>query len=122
MNIENETQDEERHLLHERMRNLLQAEHQRWKAPTLRRQPHVTERMRTILVDWLIEVSIEYHLCRLTFHRMVEYIDRFLSISEDPVSRSDLQLVGLGTMVRFQRKSNANEDFQYRGLADRVQI
>ena len=38
----------------------------------------VTENMRGILVDWLVEVAVEYKLLSETLHLSVSYIDRFL--------------------------------------------
>eukprot|EP00095_Tigriopus_kingsejongensis_P001067 maker-scaffold631_size122145-snap-gene-0.48 protein:Tk01067 transcript:maker-scaffold631_size122145-snap-gene-0.48-mRNA-1 annotation:"ccna_patvu ame: full" len=48
--------------------------------------------MRTILVDWLVEVGEEYKLNQETIYLAVNYIDRFLSCMA--VQRAKLQLVG----------------------------
>jgi hypothetical protein len=42
----------------------------------MRRQQDITEGMRTILVDWLVEVSCEYRLQPQTFKMAVNYVDR----------------------------------------------
>ena len=53
--------------------------------------------MRTILVDWLVEVAEEYKLNTHTLFIAVGYIDRFLS--EMSVQRGKLQLVGVTSML-----------------------
>lgn len=62
----------------------------------MRRQQDVTMGMRSILVDWLVEVAEEYKLQRETLFLAVNYIDRFLSHMS--VLRSKLQLVGASAM------------------------
>ena len=56
------------------------------------RQPDITINMRSILVDWLVEVNDEYKLHSETLHLAVNYLDRFLSVMT--VVRAKLQLVG----------------------------
>ena len=56
-------------------------------------QPFINERMRAILVDWLIEVHLKFKLVPETLHLTVNIIDRYLNICE--VSRPKLQLVGV---------------------------
>ncbi|WVZ17985.1 hypothetical protein V8G54_005307 [Vigna mungo] len=60
-------------------------------------QREVTVIMRTILVDWLVEVAEEYNLHSDTLHLSVSYIDRFLSVN--PVNKSRLQLLGVSAML-----------------------
>ena len=62
----------------------------------MRRQTDINYSMRTILVDWLVEVSEEYNLDTETLYLSVSYIDRFLSHMS--VVRSKLQLVGTAAM------------------------
>ena len=52
--------------------------------------------MRSILIDWLVEVMEEYKLKPQTFFLAVNYIDRFLA--RVPVMRNRLQLVGIAAM------------------------
>ena len=52
--------------------------------------------MRAILVDWLVEVALEYRLCSDTLHLTVALLDRFLSVA--PVTRDQLQLAGIACM------------------------
>lgn len=62
----------------------------------MRKQPDITSSMRSILVDWLVEVAEEYKLHRETLCLSVNYIDRFLS--QMSVLRGKLQLVGAACM------------------------
>ncbi len=52
--------------------------------------------MRSILIDWLVEVGEEYKLHTETMFLAVNYIDRFLSFMS--VQRGKLQLVGTACM------------------------
>ncbi|XP_046448620.1 G2/mitotic-specific cyclin-B-like [Daphnia pulex] len=56
-------------------------------------KPH----MRTILIDWLVEVHIRFKLLQETLYLTVATMDRFLQV-EPSVVRHDLQLVGLTSM------------------------
>ncbi|CAG9563266.1 unnamed protein product [Danaus chrysippus] len=58
----------------------------------MRKQPDITHSMRSILVDWLVEVCDEYNQQSETLHLAVSYVDRFLSYMS--VVRTKLQLVG----------------------------
>lgn len=60
------------------------------------KQTDITHSMRSILVDWLVEVGEEYKLQTETLHLAINYIDRFLSYMA--VQRSKLQLVGAACM------------------------
>ncbi|XP_063696227.1 G2/mitotic-specific cyclin-A [Culicoides brevitarsis] len=62
----------------------------------MRKQPDITHSMRTILVDWLVEVCEEYRLQNETLCLAISYIDRFLSYMS--VVRAKLQLVGTAAM------------------------
>jgi len=62
----------------------------------MRRQQDITLEMRSILVDWLVEVAEEYRLESETLFLTVHYVDRFLSYMS--VDRSKLQLVGAAAM------------------------
>jgi cyclin B len=56
----------------------------------------VTGRMRSILVDWLSQVHIRFHLLPETLYMTVALIDRFLQ--EVSVPKEKLQLVGVTSM------------------------
>ncbi|XP_052793295.1 G2/mitotic-specific cyclin-A-like [Mya arenaria] len=68
----------------------------RAKPGYMKRQQDITSSMRSILVDWLVEVSEEYKLHRETLFLAVNYVDRFLS--KISVLRGKLQLVGAASM------------------------
>ena len=65
--------------------------------PRLQSQRDINATMRGILIDWLVEVAEEYRLEAETLYLAVNYIDRFLS--QVPVNRSKLQLVGVTCML-----------------------
>jgi hypothetical protein len=60
-------------------------------------QPHINERMRSILVDWLVEVHLKFKLVPETLYLCVNIIDRFLALQE--VSRPKLQLLGVTALL-----------------------
>lgn len=62
----------------------------------MKKQPDITYSMRTILIDWLVEVTEEYKLHTETLYLAVNFIDRFLSYMS--VVRGKLQLVGTAAM------------------------
>ncbi|XP_051542354.1 cyclin-A1 [Myxocyprinus asiaticus] len=69
----------------------------RAKSGYMRKQPDITNCMRIILVDWLVEVAEEYNLCSETIFLAVNYLDRFLSCMS--VLRGKLQLVGTASIL-----------------------
>ncbi|KAK8623231.1 hypothetical protein V6N13_118119 [Hibiscus sabdariffa] len=60
-------------------------------------QCDINERMRAILIDWLIEVHCKFELMEETLYLTVNIIDRFLSAHQ--VVRKKLQLVGITAML-----------------------
>ncbi|CAF1413699.1 unnamed protein product [Adineta ricciae] len=62
----------------------------------MKNQSDVNASMRTVLVDWLVEVTDEYKLTNDTLFLCVQYVDRFLSTVN--VTRSKLQLLGTTCM------------------------
>lgn len=66
------------------------------KANYMRKQPDINAEMRSVLVDWLIEVADEYKMHNETLHLAINYIDRFLS--QMSVVRTKLQLLGTAAM------------------------
>jgi hypothetical protein len=60
-------------------------------------QPDISNMMRTILIDWMMEVWNEFTLKRETFHYSLNYVDRFLSAHKN-VRKEELQLVGVTAM------------------------
>ncbi|XP_037940806.1 G2/mitotic-specific cyclin-B-like isoform X1 [Teleopsis dalmanni] len=57
-------------------------------------QQDVTPNMRAVLVDWINEVHLQFHLVPETFQMAVTIIDRYLQEVND-TKRSELQLVGV---------------------------
>ncbi|KAK6922505.1 Cyclin, C-terminal domain [Dillenia turbinata] len=60
-------------------------------------QQDINERMRAILIDWLIEVHEKFDLMKETLFLTVNLVDRFLARQNVP--RKKLQLVGLVAML-----------------------
>ena len=60
-------------------------------------QSDINPMMRSILLDWLVEVGLEYRLTSDTLFLSAAYIDRFLSLVD--VKRNRLQLVGVTAML-----------------------
>ncbi|KAK2990914.1 hypothetical protein RJ640_028691, partial [Escallonia rubra] len=60
-------------------------------------QRDVTQGMRGILIDWLVEVSEEYRLVPDTLYLTVNLIDRYLS--EKYIGKQRLQLLGITCML-----------------------
>ncbi|XP_061593131.1 G1/S-specific cyclin-E1 [Cololabis saira] len=60
----------------------------------LEKHPHLQPKMRTVLLDWLIEVSEVYKLHRETYHLAQDYFDRFMATQRN-VFKSTLQLIGI---------------------------
>lgn len=46
----------------------------------MKNQPHVNERMRCILIDWLIQVHHKFTLLQETLYLTVSIIDRYLQV------------------------------------------
>lgn len=63
----------------------------------MKQQSDINEKMRGILVDWLIEVHLKFKLLPETLYLTVSTIDRYLSLAD--VHRSKLQLVGVTAML-----------------------
>ncbi|KAG4962043.1 hypothetical protein JHK82_038730 [Glycine max] len=60
-------------------------------------QPDINAKMRSILVDWLIEVHRKFELMPETLYLTLNIVDRFLSVKAVP--RRELQLVGISSML-----------------------
>ncbi|XP_028407027.1 G2/mitotic-specific cyclin-B-like [Dendronephthya gigantea] len=59
---------------------------------------HINERMRSILVDWLVQVHDKFRLLQETLFLTVSFLDRYLAI-DTKVQKCDLQLVGVTAML-----------------------
>jgi G2/mitotic-specific cyclin-B, other len=60
-------------------------------------QPELSDRMRSILVSWLIEVHLKFDLRSETLFITINLVDRYCSQCE--VSRSEYQLLGVSAML-----------------------
>eukprot|EP01061_Rhynchopus_euleeides_P006482 TRINITY_DN1551_c0_g1_i1.p1 TRINITY_DN1551_c0_g1~~TRINITY_DN1551_c0_g1_i1.p1 ORF type:complete len:304 (+),score=150.22 TRINITY_DN1551_c0_g1_i1:58-969(+) len=60
-------------------------------------QVEVTDKMRAILVDWLVDVHLKYKCRPETIYLAVNLLDRFLMVK--PVEKKKLQLVGCVAMM-----------------------
>lgn len=62
----------------------------------MERQPDINEKMRAILLDWLVDVHLKFKLVHETLFLTAQIIDRFLSKVE--INRNKLQLVGVAAL------------------------
>lgn len=60
-------------------------------------QPDINEKMRAILVDWLVDVNLKFKLLPGTLFLTINIIDRFLS--KEVVDRTQIQLVGISALM-----------------------
>lgn len=59
-------------------------------------QAEINGRMRGILIDWLVQVHLRFHLLQETLYLTVAIIDRYLQLEN--VVKARLQLVGVASM------------------------
>ncbi|CAH2067721.1 unnamed protein product [Thlaspi arvense] len=60
-------------------------------------QLNINASMRSILIDWLVEVAEEYRLLSDTLYLAVNYVDRYLS--GNVITKQNLQLLGVSCMM-----------------------
>lgn len=65
--------------------------------PYMDRQAELNSMMRSILVDWIVEVHMKFRLLPETLYLCINIIDRYLCLEE--VSRKQLQLVGVTALL-----------------------
>ncbi|CAD8155689.1 unnamed protein product [Paramecium pentaurelia] len=63
----------------------------------LTEQSDINQLMRAILIDWMMEVAMEFRLKRQTFHLSIFYLDSYLSKRQ--VNKQNLQLIGLASLL-----------------------
>ena len=63
----------------------------------MRKQKEINYQMRSILVDWIIDVHFKFGFTDETLFMTILIIDRYLSISQ--VSRTKLQLLGITSLM-----------------------
>jgi len=56
------------------------------------------EKMRAVLIDWLIEVQQEFRLLQETLFITIDILDRYLAKEGSQITRDELQLVGVSAM------------------------
>ena len=61
------------------------------------RQKEINNKMRSILVDWIIDVHFKFGFTDETLFMTISIIDRYLSISQ--ISRTNFQLLGLTALM-----------------------
>lgn len=59
-------------------------------------QKDITEHMRLVLLNWLVDVQLKYKLSSETFFTAVTILDQYLSIKN--INRDELQLLGITSM------------------------
>ncbi|WOG98970.1 hypothetical protein DCAR_0418316 [Daucus carota subsp. sativus] len=79
-------------------------------------QKDVTSNMRGVLVDWLVEVSLEYKLLPETLYLAISYVDRYLSVNV--LNRQKLQLLGVSSFLIASKY----EEIKPKNVADFVDI
>ena len=63
----------------------------------LTQQSEITERMRGILIDWLIEVHFKFGFTDETLYMTVSIIDRYLSSNQ--ITKKNFQLLGITSLL-----------------------
>merc|ERR1711970_975038 len=58
----------------------------------------INEKMRAVLVDWLVEGQLQFKLLQETLFSTISIVDRFLAVEGLTITRSKLQLVGVAAM------------------------
>lgn len=61
------------------------------------KQKDLNNRMRSILIDWLVDVSFKFKLLPQTLFMTVNLLDRYLSLRQ--IQRSELQLLGISALM-----------------------
>ncbi len=56
-------------------------------------QKNVTEKMRQILIDWMIDVHDSFELKEQTLHLALKYLSDYSALRE--ITKEDYQLVGI---------------------------
>lgn len=64
----------------------------------LEKQIQLSAEMRQIVIDWLMEVSVEYRMIPEVIFYAVHYIDKYLEIA-NPMHPKKLQLLGIASLL-----------------------
>jgi cyclin B len=77
---------------------LLSLEHEKRINPNyMHEQRDINEKMRNILIDWLIEVHLKFKLLPETLFLTINFIDRYLQKNQTP--RDKLQLIAVSSLL-----------------------
>ncbi|OMJ86986.1 hypothetical protein SteCoe_11384 [Stentor coeruleus] len=71
--------------------------HHKAKYGYMKQQTDISEKMRSVLIDWLVEVHFRFKLASETLFLAVNIIDRYLE--KTPICRSRLQLIGVSALL-----------------------
>ncbi|KAK2830698.1 hypothetical protein Q5P01_018629 [Channa striata] len=82
----------------------------------MQNHPRIHPRMRSVLLDWLIEVSEAYTLHRQTFYLALDYFDRFM-LSQKSIEKGVLQLIGI-TCLFIASKMEEGSPLKVSEMAD----
>ena len=63
----------------------------------MKRQKEINDKMRSILIDWIIDVHFKFGFTDETLFMTISIIDRYLSITQ--ISRSNFQLLGITALM-----------------------
>ena len=63
----------------------------------MKRQKEINDKMRSILVDWIIDVHFKFGFTDETLFMTISIIDRYLSITQ--ITRSNFQLLGITALM-----------------------
>ena len=74
--------------------------------------------MRTILFDWMMEVSAEFSMKRETFHYSVNYTDRYLERVHN-VPKGELQLIGVTALYIASKMNKWFQSQTFYGIKNR---
>jgi len=69
------------------------------KADYLAGQTEILPKMRSVLIDWLVGVHLQFHLLQESLYTTVAILDRYLQKDVGKMARSKLQLVGVASML-----------------------
>lgn len=63
------------------------------------KQEYINDKMRSILVDWLVDVHLKFKMVPESLYITIQIIDRYLSHKGNSIRRSKLQLVGVAALL-----------------------
>ena len=81
----------------------------------MKKQKEITEHMRSVLLDWIIDVHYKFKFTDETLFMTQDIIDRYLSINQ--ISKTKFQLLGITAMLIACKHEEINlpkiDDFVY---------